>query len=108
MLQFSPEEMEKELAITILDDSTMEGLEHFFVGLTLPMNTSGVVLGATEMRIDIEDNDGKLFVCISMLDVEFSFSLNHPDFSYSSSSPSLPHSLTHTLTPNHPNQQRKN
>lgn len=59
MLQFSPEEMEKELTITILDDSIMEGPEHFLVGLTLPMNTSGVVLGAVEMRIGIEDNDGK-------------------------------------------------
>lgn len=59
MLQFSPEEMEKELTITILDDSIMEGPEHFLVGLTLPMNTNGVVLGAVEMRIGIEDNDGK-------------------------------------------------
>ena len=62
VLTFSATETEKEIVISILDDSLLEGQEEFSVVLSLPLlNQTRLALSIKELRVEIEDDDSKYF-----------------------------------------------
>ena len=62
VLIFSATETEKEIVISVIDDSLLEGEEEFYVVLSLPLlDQTRVALIIKELRVDIEDDDGTYF-----------------------------------------------
>lgn len=60
VLVFSGSETEKEIVISVNDDSVLEGREYFTVVLSLPMSSSNrVILSRERIRVNIEDDDGE-------------------------------------------------
>ena len=60
VLIFSATETEKEIVVSVADDGLVEGQEHFFVVMSLPMSDeNGVALNRERVRADIEDDDSK-------------------------------------------------
>ena len=62
MLVFGPEEFEKSITVTTLNDTIAEGWEYFFLLLTLPETQNQVVLMRDKTIINIKDNDSELCV----------------------------------------------
>lgn len=56
-LVFQPGDMEKSVAVPIADDSILEGLQSFSLGLSAL--SPGVVVDDTPATVVIEDNDGQ-------------------------------------------------
>ena len=60
VLEYSATEAEKEVEISIIDDSVFEGQEHFSVVLSLPdMDKTGLTLARDRLLVEIEDDDSK-------------------------------------------------
>ena len=56
---FLATETEKEIVISLLDDSLLEGQEEFRIVLSLPLQDQmQLTLTIKELRVDIEDDDG--------------------------------------------------
>lgn len=59
VLLFSPTDAEKEVTVTVIDDTLAEEREHFFIRLSLPLlNQTGLTLKRKRLRVEIEDNEG--------------------------------------------------
>ena len=65
MLVFTAEETEKEIAVSVLDDTLLEGQEYLVVILTLPLlNQTGLSLDGDRIRVDIDDDDGQYIIIV--------------------------------------------
>ena len=65
VLEYSATEAEKEVEISIIDDSVFEGQEHFSVVLSLPdMDKTGLTLARDRLLVEIEDDDSKFIICL--------------------------------------------
>ena len=65
VLFFSPDESQQSFTVEIVNDEVREDTEVFFIELSLPSNTNGVVLDQTSATIHIIDDDCEWWLLFS-------------------------------------------